>query len=442
MLGLYSLAIQLATPLLRRKLRRRARSEPGYAQAVPERFGFYESTPRPGDVTSPLIWIHAVSLGETRAAAILLKELRQLIPGMRLVLTNGTATGREEGRKLLGEGDAQVWQPWDSPQAVGRFLDHFMPDAGVLMETEIWPNLVAGCKEWGIPLALANARMNEKSWRGAKRWSWLARPAYQGLSAAWAQTDADARRLADAGAPVRGVFGNLKFDSVPDAPLLARGRAWRARADRPVVLFASSREGEEAAWLDAWLRQRDAMSARGQRVQWLLVPRHPQRFDEVIALCAQAGLGVSRRSQWLDGGPQPADVWLGDTMGEMAQYYGLSHAAMLGGSFEPLGGQNLIEALSCDCPVVMGPHTFNFAEAAELAADAGVALRVADMQEGVQEAVRLVNEPERLADLTSRCHAFTTAHRGAAHSTALAVARLLPQVSQPVSPPVLTQGQA
>ena len=421
MLGLYSLAIQLATPLLRRKLERRAQSEPGYAVAVPERFGQYEMPPRmPGASSRPLIWIHAVSLGETRAAAILLKELRELVPEMQLLLTNGTATGREEGKKLLRGDDIQVWQPWDSPQAVRRFLLNFRPDIGVLMETEIWPNLVAGCNARGIPLVLANARMNEKSWRGAKRLSWLAGPAYKSLSAVWAQTEADAKRLADVGAPVRGVLGNLKFDSVPDAKLLARGREWRAASQRPVVLFASSREGEEAAWLQAWLRQRESFASRNQQVQWLLVPRHPQRFDEVIALCTEAGLSVSRRSAWGDV-PEAADVWLGDSMGEMAQYYGMAHAAMLGGSFEPLGGQNLIEALSCDCPVIMGPHTFNFAEASELAADAGVALRVADMDEGVLESVRLVNEPERLADLASRCHAFTSAHRGAALSTALAV---------------------
>lgn len=424
MLGLYSLATRLATPLLRRKLRRRAENEPGYAVAVPERFGIYELAPRTPDASRPLVWMHAVSLGETRAAAILLKELRTLLPGMQLLLTNGTATGREEGGKLLQPGDIQVWQPWDSPRAVSQFLQHFRPDIGVLMETEIWPNLVDGCRQRGIPLVLANARMNEKSWRGAQRLRRLAGPAYQSLTAVWAQTEADARRLNDLGAPVRGVFGNLKFDNVPDAALLARGRAWREATDRPVVLFASSREGEEAAWLQAWLHQREALAAQGLKVQWLLVPRHPQRFDEVIALCTDAGLSVSRRSEWRDS-PAEADVWLGDSMGEMAQYYGMAHAALLGGSFEPLGGQNLIESLSCDAPVIMGPHTFNFAEAAELAAEAGVALRVADMKEGVREAVRLVNEPERLADLVSRCHTFTRAHRGAALSTARAVVQLL-----------------
>ncbi len=425
MLGLYSLAIRLATPLLRRKLERRAQSEPGYAEAIPERFGHYETPKRePDPAARPLIWIHAVSLGETRAAAILLKELRELVPGMQLLLTNGTATGRAEGTKLLQDGDIQVWQPWDTPQAVHRFVHNFQPDIGVLMETEIWPNLMAGCKANGVPLVLANARMNEKSWRGAKRLAWLSRPAYKSLSAVWAQTESDAKRLTDVGAPVRGVLGNLKFDSVPDPAMLAHGRVWRNSCLRPVVLLASSREGEEAAWLAAWQQLRGNIAKAGQQVQWLIVPRHPQRFAEVQGLCESAGLAVSRRSSWGDQ-PEPADVWLGDSMGEMTLYYGMAHAAMLGGSFEPLGGQNLIEALACDCPVIMGPHTFNFAQAADLAQEAGIALRVADMSEGVAEAVRLVNEPARLADLASRCHDFTNAHRGAALSTALAVVQQL-----------------
>lgn len=431
--ALYSGATRLATPLLKRKLARRAQSEPGYAQAVPERFGHYEDAARQaGTAESPLIWIHAVSLGETRAAAILLRELRDLLPGMRMLLTNGTATGRAEGAKLLREGDVQVWQPWDTPEAVNRFLSHFQPAIGVLMETEIWPNLVAGCKSHGVPLVLANARLNEKSWRGAQRWSWLARPAYKALSAVWAQTDDDARRLADLGAPVRAVLGNLKFDTVPDAAMLARGRAWRAESARPVVLFASSREGEEAAWLAAWLSLRDTFEQQGQRVQWLLVPRHPQRFDEVAALCESAGLSVARRSQCPDG-PPPADVWLGDSMGEMVQYYGMSHAALLGGSFEPLGGQNLIEALACDCPVVMGPHTFNFAQAAELAQEGGIALRVDGIHAGVQQAVDLVNDAPRLAALVSRCQSFTQAHRGAAVATAQAVLQQMSRRPKPES---------
>lgn len=441
--ALYSIVLWAAQPLLRRKLARRARTEPGYAHAVEERFGRY---PQPMDSLAPLdstdtsarfVWMHAVSLGETRAAAILLKELRQLLPGMRLLLTHGTATGRAEGEKLLQPGDVQVWQPWDNPGAVRRFLTQFRPAIGLLMETEIWPNLVAGCRERGIPLVLANARLNAKSRDGARRLAWLSRPAYASLTAVWAQTDADAERLREVGATVRGVFGNLKFDVVPDAHQMAQGRAWRDASARPVVLFASSREGEEALWLKGFKQKWPAahmdkapgaikFEAPHSRppVQWLIVPRHPQRFDEVQRLLEEAGLRVARRSDWAIA-PTEADVWLGDSLGEMSLYYGLAHAALLGGSFEPLGGQNLIEAAACGCPVVTGPHTFNFAEAARLACDAGVALRVADMAQGIDTATALVTDGPRQQALQAQAVAFTNAHRGAALATALAVVQTL-----------------
>jgi 3-deoxy-D-manno-octulosonic-acid transferase len=408
---LYSLVLIVAQPLLRRKLRRRGRAEPGYLEHVEERFGRYEQASEPGR-----LWIHAVSLGETRAAAILVDALRAAQPSLRILLTHGTATGRAEGRKLLREGDAQAWLPWDTPGAVRRFLAHFQPGAGVLMETEVWPNLAAACAERGIPLALANARLSEKSLASARRLPALSRPAYGALRAVWAQTEADARRLAQAGATVKGVFGNLKFDASSDAAQLAQGRDWRSTSPAPVVMFASSREGEEVPFLQAIRAHRD--------VQWLLVPRHPQRFDEVAALAVRCGFTVSRRSAW-DEAPAPAQVWIGDSLGEMALYYALADAALLGGSFEPLGGQNLIEAAACGCPIVMGPHTFNFAEAAERAEQAGAARRVASMQEGVQSAVELVRDRQARAIAVEACETFASAHRGAAEKTAQAVLALL-----------------
>lgn len=447
--ALYSVVTWGAQPLLRRKLRRRAKAEPGYGVAMGERFGRY---PAPIDSlmmhssSDPLgrfVWIHAVSLGETRAAAILLAALRKQLPGMRLLLTHGTATGRAEGEKLLLPGDVQVWQPWDTPGAVARFLRKFRPAIGILMETEVWPNLVAGCRQRGVPLVLANARLNAKSLRNAQRLAALARPAYSNLAAVWAQTEDDAQRLRAIGARVAGVFGNLKFDVVPDAAQLAQGRSWRAQAPRPVVMLASSREGEEALWLEN-LKPKTA-SARvpytqgainieaktsaepatrnlrtEQPVQWLIVPRHPQRFDEVHQLLLQAGLTVSRRSTWT-GVPEAADVWLGDSLGEMALYYGLAHVAMLGGSFARLGGQNLIEAAACGCPVVLGPHTFNFAEAAELACAAGAAQRVPDMAAGIAQATVLALDPAAQAAASERASRFSTGHRGAAQATAQAV---------------------
>lgn len=408
---LYSLLLIGVQPLLRRKLRRRGVAEPGYLEHVEERFGRYQGSAEPGR-----LWIHAVSLGETRAAAILLEALRALQPGLRILLTHGTATGRAEGIKLLRPGDAQAWMPWDTPRAVRGFLNHFQPAAGILMETEVWPNMTAICRERGIPLALANARLSEKSMAGALRLPSLSRPAYGGLRAVWAQTESDARRLARAGATVQGVFGNLKFDAQPNATQLEQGRAWRSKLGRPVVMFASSREGEEAGFLQA-IRSHPG-------VQWLLVPRHPQRFDEVAAQVAQAGFTVSRRSSW-NGTPDAAEVWLGDSLGEMALYYGLADAALLGGSFAQLGGQNLIEAAACGCPVVMGPHTFNFSEASELALEAGAARRVASMEEGVRVAVEMVRDAASREAAAQAGESFAAAHRGAARKTAEAILGLL-----------------
>ena len=235
------------------------------------------------------------------------------------------------------------------------------------------------------------------------------------------------------GASVTGVFGNLKFDAAPDAAQLAQGRAWRQRLGRPVVMFASSREGEEQAFFAVLAQNRDLQQAGWARrstdaaaseVQWLVVPRHPQRFDEVVALAGQHGFTVSRRSAWT-GEPQPGDIWIGDSLGEMALYYGLADAALLGGSFEPLGGQNLIESAASGCPVVMGPHTFNFADAAQLAQEAGAALRVETMAEAVRTAVTLAADGPRHDAVAAAALAFAAAHRGAARQTAAALLALV-----------------
>ncbi len=420
---LYSAFMWLAQPLLRRKLAQRAAQEPGYREAVEERFGRYSAAPPPADGAT--LWLHAVSLGETRAAAPLIERLRERLPGMRLLLTHGTATGRAEGARLLQAGDLQSWQPWDTPGAAARFLDHFRPRIGILMETEIWPNLAGACAREGVPLVLANARLSEKSLRWTLRLGWLARPAYRSLRAVWAQTEPDAARLAALGANVRGVFGNIKFDATPDADQLALGRAWHQVAQRPIVMFASSRDGEEQALLRilAALPASDPVNA----VQWLIVPRHPQRFDEVAALIEQHGFALARRSQWRAAPPagivqdvRPT-LWLGDTLGEMALYYALADVALLGGSFEPLGGQNLIEAAACACPVVMGPHTFNFAEAAELACASGAAQRAANLEEAVMAASALARDAHRLPAARQAANAFAQAHQGALTRTLEAI---------------------
>ena len=475
----YSLLLWMAQPVVRAKLRQRGVAEPVYRVAVDERFGRYRQDSRrhnsDGDGAPPaggFVWIHAVSLGETRAAGLLIERLRARRPDICLLLTHGTATGRAEGARLLRAGDVQVWLPWDTPGAVQRFLAYFRPRIGILMETEVWPNLSAGCQRNGVPLVLANARLSEKSQRKAQRLAWLSRPAYGALAGVWAQTDADAARLIAVGANVAGVFGNIKFDAPPDAMQWAQGRrwrgAWRNSTRRPVVIFASSRDGEEADFLKnleqfknfasveyasiamkSGVLESTAVQSSDPPVQWLVVPRHPQRVDEVAALIERQGWRVSRRSTWREGPPEepissavdPTDaaathaddtIWLGDSLGEMSLYYGLSDAALLGGSFEPLGGQNLIEAAACGCPVIMGPHTFNFAQASELAQAAGAAIRAADMAQAVAAAVRLVRDDAALLAARNACEVFLKPHRGAADQLADAIVEQIHLAQQSV----------
>ena len=427
-LALYNLLWQLARPLLLRKLSRRGQAEPLYLHAVHQRFARYTDQERQQAQThaGQWVWLHAVSLGETRAADILLPALRAVQPGMRLLLTHGTATGRQAGQKLLREGDMQVWLPWDERGAVQRFVQTFRPRLGLIMETEIWPQLLQACGQQEVPVVLVNARLSEKTLRQWQRLPQLARQSYGRLSVAYAQTAQDAQRLQTLGVPAVMVTGNLKFDASPDPVLLQQGqdlrRRWHAqqRAARPVALLASSRDGEETLWLQAWQalppEQRDA-------VQWLIVPRHPQRFDEVAHLLRTTGFAVKRRST---GQTDPDDgrqaVWLGDSMGEMPLYYAMADLALMGGSFAPLGGQNLIEACACACPVLLGPHTFNFSQASEQAIAAGAALRCNSMEQAVQQALALLSTAPAETGASDSTRAamqraalvFSQAHRGAA----------------------------
>jgi 3-deoxy-D-manno-octulosonic-acid transferase len=311
--------------------------------------------------------------------------------------------------------------PYDTPGAVARFFAQFSPAVGVLMETEIWPNLLHSAKSASVAMVLANARLSEKSRKKGARFDALLRPAVEAFSMVLAQTEDDAQRLHAAGAAHVVVSGNLKFDVTPDTAQLAQGKAWRQRLQRPVVLAAITREGEEAMLLAAWVRQPDP------KPLLLIVPRHPQRFDEVAALVRAEGLTLARRSSWVDEPPPgalQAQAWLGDSMREMALYYGMADVALLGGSFARLGGHNLIEAAACGCPVVMGPHTFNFAEAAELAIAAGAAVRVADMAQALTEATAMLDSAVNRA-FTAKAVGFASMHRGAAGRMAESIAAIL-----------------
>jgi 3-deoxy-D-manno-octulosonic-acid transferase len=295
---------------------------------------------------------------------------------------------------------------------------------GVLMETEIWPNLLAEAQRVGVPTVLANGRLNERSARQARRFAALLRPAAQALSLALAQTEADAARILAAGVNEVVLAGNLKFDMSPSAAMQAQGREWRERLGRPVVALMNSREGEEALLLAAWRavyppQHREGEPASGEELRPLLliVPRHPQRFTSVSELAAAEGFRTASRTAWgevLPDSARAAEVWVGDSLGEMAAYYSLADVALLGGSFLPLGGHNLIEAAANGCPLILGPSTFNFAEAAERALKAGAALRAADMRSGLDLARHMLGDPAALATIRGAAFAFSAAHQGAA----------------------------
>ena len=415
--GLYTLLLRLLLPAYALRLWWRGGAEPLYRERIAERFGLYRDAAGAG-----WVWVHAVSLGETLAAAALIDALRVQRPGMRLLLTHGTATGREAGRALLREGDRQTWLPYDTPGATRRFLARFRPVVGVLMETEVWPNLLLAAQAQHVPMVLANARLSERSLARGRRFNAVLRPAIESVALVLAQTDDDARRLRDAGARPVEVSGNLKYDLTPEPEQIARGAAWRALSARAVVLAAITREGEEAQLLDAWQHRAPAGALL------LIVPRHPQRFDEVAALVRAGGWTLARRSAWGDMPPAEAlqaQVWLGDSMREMALYYASATVALLGGSFAPLGGHNLIEAAACGCPLVMGPSTFNFGEAAQRSLAAGASLRVTDMGQGVALVGELLAQPQRLAALSANARRFASQHRGAAQRMAQRIVALL-----------------
>ena len=414
-LAAYTFALRLLLPAILLRYWLRGRKEPGYRFAMRERLGFGPQI-APGS-----IWLHAVSLGETRAASALVDALRLRQPEMRLLLTHGTATGREAGQALMRNGDRQSWLPLDTPGAVRRFLLRTRPAVGVLMETEVWPNLLHGAEARGVPMVLANARLSAKSARQGERFAALMRPAAEAVADVLAQTEDDAGRLRAAGARRVAVSGNLKFDVRPSPALLSRGKRWHAALARPVLLAAITREGEEAELMREW------GGIRGGKPFLIVVPRHPQRFDEVEALLVAGGLRVARRSSWGETPPDAAlkvDAWLGDSLGEMPQYYGCADVALLGGSFAPLGGHNLIEAAACGCPLVMGPSTFNFAEAAKQAALAGAAWQEPDMAHALQRALALMGGTEQ-AVASAHALAFASTHKGAADRMADRVVRLL-----------------
>jgi 3-deoxy-D-manno-octulosonic-acid transferase len=406
----YTLLLCLLLPWALLHLLWRSRRQREYLRHWGERFALYGSRDTLPD--RPVIWIHAVSVGETRAAEPLVAVLRERHPDHMILFTHMTPTGRQTGIDLFGDSVVRIYLPYDFPGAVERFLSCWRPVFGLIMETELWPNLVAACAQKNIPLLLVNGRLSEKSARRYARFPALPRDALMHLAGVAAQTETDAGRLRELGAPGVSVLGNLKFDITPPAAQLELGQRFRERiGTRPVLLCASTREGEETLILDAWQR-----ADLPDNTLLVIVPRHPQRVEDVAGLIGLRRLSLQRRSGEQTVRPD-TQVWLGDSMGEMFAYYAACDIAFVGGSLIDHGGQNLIEPCAVGRPVLIGVSTFNFSLATENAIAAGACRRVANAEELMAAAATLLADAALRTQVGNAGLAFAERHRGATART-------------------------
>ncbi|GJH02938.1 lipid IV(A) 3-deoxy-D-manno-octulosonic acid transferase [Paraburkholderia terrae] len=428
---IYNALWWLIAPLAVLRLLIRSRKERGYREHIGERFGFTRG--RVPEDDTPLIWVHAVSVGETRAAQPLIEALLKARPDARILLTHMTPSGRATGEQIFGDRVLRCYLPYDMPRAVRRFLKAWRPSVGLVMETEVWPTLIDECRRADVPLVLTNARMSERSYRRAAKFGSATRGVFGGFARVLAQSPSDATRLSALGARNVAVLGNLKFDMSTPPELAARGHAWRAAiGSRPVWVAASTREGEEELVLQAFtaLGVDDALL--------VLVPRHPQRFNEVLTLVEKKGLRCVRRSAWAPAGgaavgevavpdlQRDVKVLLGDSMGELGAYYAASDVAFIGGSLLPLGGQNLIEACGVGVPVLIGPHVFNFTQATADAVAAGACVQVKDPADLGRVLRELFEDKARRVAMSGAASAFAARHRGATARTVNVLTTLLP----------------
>lgn len=415
MIFIYTLALWLLLPYIFLRLLWRARKQPEYLRHISERFGFF-----PVCIDKPLIWLHAVSVGETRATQSLVTRLRATYPDHQILLTHTTPTGRAASEQLYGNSVLRAYLPYDYPFAVNRFLRHFRPQLGILMETEIWFNLIRCCQITGMPLLLLNARMSEKSSHGYARFTRLTRNALVNLAAVAAQTADDAARLTSLGAENVSVMGNLKFDIKPPPAMLELGKQLREQfgSTRKIFLAASTREGEEILLLDAM------QNIPVPGLLLVIVPRHPQRFIEVADLIKKRGFKFQLRSENRSVKLE-TKVVLGDSMGEMFAYYTAADLAFIGGSLLSYGGQNLIEACAAGTPVLVGPHMYNFAEATRLAVSGGCAIQILNASDLAAVALRLFANSAAMQNMRRQCFVFIESNRGATEKSLQLIKQLI-----------------
>ena len=420
--AVYQLLWHLLLPLAFIRLTWRARHSFAYLHHIPERLGFGYDKP----ITQGSIWIHAVSVGETRAAQPLIEAY--LARGETILLTHMTLNGRRTGKQLFAKQIAlgqirQVYLPYDLCWSVEHFLNTFKPKLGLFMETEAWPTVVFRCTEISLPLFLVNARLSQRSARRVNRFGKAGRALFQAFTGILAQTDFDAQRYRSLGVKNITIVGNLKFDVALDAQLVQQGKLWQKElhaSKRLMVCAASTRDGEEEIILKAW---KDLLLSNSFETAPLLclVPRHPERFIEMADAVHSVGLKFRRRTEW-SGTPKDCsglDVVLGDSMGEMPMYYSAADLVLMGGSLLPFGGQNLIEACAAGCPVLLGEHTYNFQQASLDAIAAGAAKRIeGDLSlsesSALPEALKaLLLNTDELGKMSEAAKTYSIEHQGA-----------------------------
>lgn len=416
----YTLLAHLLLPLVLTRLAWQGMRQPAYWHHWPERFGFAAVD---GSVQG-VIWFHAASVGEANSAVPLVARLRNTHPELPVLISTMTPTGAESVHRQLDGVAIHRYVPYDLPWAVRGFLKRVRPRVLVLMEAELWPNMLRGCAQRGVPIVLANARISEKSFRRYRRLSWLARAMLQNVTVIAAQSEQDAERLIALGADASrvNVSGNIKFDLDLPADFKTRAQARRALLglDRPVWIAASTHPGEEAAVLEA---HRLVLGHRADCLL-LLAPRHPQRFAEVGALIRERGLRCAQRSAGKT--PTPQDqVFLLDSLGELLQFYAAADLAFVGGSLANVGGHNMLEPAAVGIPVLSGPYVSNFAEISRLLREAGAAQVVQDSKQLAGGVEALLSNPPLRQERGRRGQRVVEQNRGAAdYVTALITSQI------------------
>lgn len=414
----YSLILYLLVPGALLRLAWRGLRNRGYWHRWGERFGFIPRMP------AATIWLHAVSVGEVRASAPLVRAMLKDYPGHRIMLTTMTPTGSATVHELFGDTVLHCYAPYDLPTVVRRFLNRSQPRLALIMETEFWPNLFHQCHARNIPLVLANVRLSEQSARGYRRFAGLTRATLAKVRAVGAQALEDAERIRELGARTVEITGNIKFELEIPTELPAKAAILRdGYGSRPVWIAASTREGEEQLVLQAFKRLRGDFP----NLLLILVPRHPERFEFVARLCAQENLTLQRRSAHLSSVAPGTSVLLGDTMGELLLFYASADVAFIGGSLVPLGGQNLLEAAALAVPVVFGPHMFNFREISRMTLERGAGRQVTNVIELADAIAAYIRDANarRIAGEAGR--RMVASNRGSLSKTLALIERVYPR---------------